>query len=73
METGEASEWHMQGRDYVTVVVEGEGLKVEYDDGTESDSPSSPGTYTYHGEHMVHRVVNNKGKRYKNVLIELKE
>ena len=72
VEPGESSAWHMHGRDYVTIVVEGEGLKVEYDDGTESDSPSSPGTYTYHGEHKVHRVVNNKGKRYKNVLIELK-
>ena len=40
---GEASDWHMHERDYVTVVVEGEGLRVEYDDGTSEDSPSGPG------------------------------
>ncbi len=73
VEPGESSAWHMHGNDYVTVVVEGEGLKVEYDDGTESDSPSTIGTYTYHGEHKVHRVINNRNVRYKNVLIELKE
>ena len=31
---GESSDWHLHGRDYVTIVVEGKGLKVEFDDGT---------------------------------------
>ena len=72
VEPGEASDWHLHGRDYVTVVVEGAGLTAEYDDGTSSDSPSSPGTWTYHGDHRVHRVVNNSDTRYVNVLVELK-
>ena len=72
VEPGEASDWHLHGRDYVTVVVEGDGLTAEYDDGTSSDSPSAPGTWTYHGDHRVHRVVNNSDTRYVNVLVELK-
>ena len=70
---GESSDWHMHGRDYVTIVVEGVGLTVEYDDGTSDDSPSGPGTWRFHGEHKIHRVVNNSDTRYVNVLVELKD
>ena len=73
VEPGDASDWHLHERDYVTVVVEGDGLTVEYDDGTSEDSPSSPGTWRYHGDHKIHRVVNNAGTRYVNVLVELKD
>ena len=72
VDPGESSDWHMHGNDYVTVVVEGKGLTVEFDDGTKDDSPSEPGTWRFHGEHKVHRVTNNTDARYKNVLIELK-
>ena len=72
VEPGEASAWHHHGRDYVTVVVEGGGLTVEFDDGTVEDSPSEVGMWRFHGDHKVHRVVNNSGRRYKNVLVELK-
>ena len=72
VEPGKASDWHLHGRDYVTVVVEGEGLVVEFDDGTSEENPSSLGTWRYHGDHKVHRVVNNSASLYKNVLIELK-
>ena len=72
VDPGETSAWHLHERDYVTVVVEGKGLVVEYDDGTKDDSPSEPGKWRFHGEHKVHRVVNNTDARYKNVLIELK-
>ena len=69
---GESSDWHLHERDYVTIVVEGAGLTVEYDDGTSEDSPSGPGTWRYHDEHKIHRVVNNSDARYVNVLVELK-
>ena len=72
VDPGEASAWHLHERDYVTIVVEGDGLTLEYDDGTSEDSPSSAGTWRYHGDHTVHRVVNNTQTRYKNVLVELK-
>ena len=70
---GDASDWHMHKRDYVTIVVEGAGLTVEYDDGTSEDSPSGPGVWRYHGEHKIHRVINNTDTRYVNVLVELKK
>ena len=73
VEPGEASDWHLHSRDYVTVVVEGGGLTAEYEDGASSPGPTSPGTWTYHSDHRVHRVVNNTNVRYKNVLIELKD
>ena len=73
VEPGDASDWHLHERDYVTIVVEGAGLTVEYDDGTSEDSPSGPGTWRYHADHKIHRVVNNSAARYVNVLVELKE
>ena len=72
VEPGEASSWHLHERDYVTVVVEGGGLTVEYEDGTTSEGASGLGSWTHHGEHRVHRVINHTGTRYKNVLVELK-
>jgi quercetin dioxygenase-like cupin family protein len=73
VEPGQTSDWHLHSRDYITIVVEGRGLKVEYDDGTESDSPSGPGRWTYHGDHQPHRVTNDRDIRYVNVLVELKD
>lgn len=73
VEPGEASDWHLHGRDYVTVVVESNGgLDAEYADGSGNLSENIVGGFTYHDSHQVHRVVNNTNKRYKNVLIELK-
>ena len=67
------SDWHLHGRDYVTVIVESNGaLEAQFGDGTVSESGNSVGDFTYHDSHVVHRVVNNTDKRYKNVLIELK-
>ncbi|MCH7800119.1 MAG: hypothetical protein IIC24_01115 [Chloroflexi bacterium] len=70
---GESSDWHLHSRDYVTIVVEGTGLKVEFDDGRVEDSPSGVGTWRYHGEHQTHRVHNDSDTRYVNVLVELKD
>ena len=73
VEPGEASDWHLHGRDYVTVVVESNGgLDAEFGDGTANKSNNVVGDFTYHGSHQIHRVVNNTDRRYKNVLIELK-
>ena len=72
VEPGESSAWHHQGRDYVTVVVEGGGLTVEYEDGSTEAGSSAVGDWVYHGEHRVHRVHNRTASRYKNVLIEIK-
>ncbi len=72
VEPGEASDWHLHGRDYVTVVVESGTLDAEYGDGTSRESTNFVGDFTYHDSHQIHRVVNNSNTRYKNVLIELK-
>ena len=72
VEPGESSDWHLHGHDYVTVVVESGTLDAEYGDGTNSQSTNSVGDFTYHGDHQIHRVVNNSKTTYKNVLIELK-
>ena len=72
VEPGEASDWHMHERDYVTVCVEGGGLDAEYEDGTSGKGSTGVGDWTYHGDHQVHQVSNNTAKRFKNLLIELK-
>jgi quercetin dioxygenase-like cupin family protein len=72
VEPWESSAWHHHRRDYVTVVVEGGGLTVEYEDGTTEAGSSKVGDWRYHGEHRVHRVHNRTAARYKNVLIEIK-
>ena len=73
VEPGEASPWHLHERDYVTVVVEGGGLTVEFDDGASETRPSKVGDWNFRGTHQAHRVINNTPRRYKNVLIELKD
>ena len=73
VDPGEASDWHLHGRDYVTVVVEGGGLTVEYEDGSGEKTSTKVGSWTYFGDHSVHRVINNTSNRHKNVLIELKD
>ena len=69
---GESSDWHLHENDYVTVVVEGGDLDVEYANGSVESSPSEIGSWRYHGDHKIHRVTNNTGSTYRNVLIELK-
>ena len=72
VDPGQASAWHLHRRDYITVVVEGGGLTLELEDGATEQNVSEVGTWRYHGEHKVHRVINKGSARYKNVLIELK-
>ncbi len=72
VEPGQASDWHLHPRDYVTIVVEGGGLTVEFDDGTVEEGQPEIGSWKYHDTHIIHRVVNNTGKTFKNVLVELK-
>ena len=69
---GESSDWHLHENDYVTVVVDGGNLDVEYDNGSVERSPSEVGSWSYHGDHRIHRVTNNTNSTYRNVLIELK-
>jgi len=69
---GESSDWHLHENDYVTVVVEGGDLDVEYNNGSVASSPSQIGSWSFHGDHRIHRVINNTNSTYRNVLIELK-
>ena len=69
---GESSNWHLHERDYVTIVVEGGGLTVEFEDGTTEEGSSGVGAWTYHYDHRIHRVINKSGVSYKSVLVELK-
>ena len=69
---GESSDWHLHENDYVTVVVEGGDLDVEYNNGSVASSPSQSGSWSFHGDHRIHRVTNNTNSTYRNVLIELK-
>lgn len=69
---GDSSDWHLHENDYVTVVVEGGDLDVEYNNGSVASSPSQIGSWSFHGDHRIHRVTNNTNSTYRNVLIELK-
>ena len=73
VDPGETSAWHHHQRDYVTVVVEGGGLTVEFEDGSTEEGSSTVGDWRYHHEHKVHRVHNQTTDRYRNILIELKD
>ena len=72
VEPGQASPWHVHQRDYITVVAEGDHIKLELEDGSLEALSSEVGRWRYHGEHTVHRVVNDSDTRYRNILIELK-
>ena len=71
VDPGDSSDWHLHQNDYITVAIEGEGLRLELEDGTSSWEEQEPGKLQWHGDHKVHRVVNTTGTRYKNVLVEL--
>ena len=73
VEPGQASPWHLHQRDYITVVVEAGGLTAEFEDGTTEAREYEVGQWGYRDQHQVHRVVNHTDRRYKNVLIELKD
>ena len=73
VEPGQASRWHLHPRDYITVTTEGDHITLELEDGSTEPSVQQPGRWIYHGEHKVHRVVNDGGTRFRNVLIELKD
>ena len=73
VDPGETSAWHLHERDYITAVLEGGGLTVEYEDSSTEQGSSAVGVWTFHDERRVHRVVNNTDTRYKNVLVELKD
>jgi len=72
LKPGQASDWHLHQRDYITICVEGGGLDAEYGDGSKGKG-ANMGDWTYHADHQIHRVINNTNSTYKNVLIELKE
>ncbi|MFL2763847.1 MAG: hypothetical protein ACJ0A6_02405 [Dehalococcoidia bacterium] len=72
LKPGEASDWHMHKRDYITICIEGGGLDAEFHDGS-TGKGSNIGDWAYHGDHQIHRVINNTKNTYKNILIELKK
>ena len=53
VDPGEASAWHLHPRDYVTLAIEGGGLKVENEDGTSESVSISLGTWRYHSDPKV--------------------
>jgi len=72
VEPSGASSWHLHLRDYITVVVESADIILELANGTTQSVPSPVGRWTYHGQHEIHRVINNTKTRFRNILVELK-
>ena len=76
LEPGEASPWHVDSFHRVTVVLQGEQLRIEYQDGGEPklvpvvagqahwDEPSAP---------RIHRAVNSGQLPYEEVVVVLIE
>ena len=73
VDPGEASPWHLHPRDYITITVEGDSISLEHEDGSAESSSHEPGRWKWHGDHVVHRVVNDGKTRYRNILIEMKD
>ena len=73
VDPGQASPWHLHPRDYITITVEGDHISLEHEDGSTDPSTHEPGRLKWHGEHFVHRVVNDGKARYRNILVELKD
>ena len=72
VEPGQSSDWHLHGRDYITCTLEGDHLTLELDGEASQQRQTNVGDWQWHGDHSIHRVVNNSDTRYKNILIELK-
>ena len=73
VDPGKSCDWHLHPQDYITIPVEGGDITLELEDGRTQLNKAEIGSWRFHGEHEVHRVVNHSNARYRNLLIELKD
>jgi predicted metal-dependent enzyme (double-stranded beta helix superfamily) len=72
LEPGESSARHRHTMDYVLCVLEGESIDADMPDGGSIRIPVAPGTVLFVGPGNVETAVNRSGKRFREILIELK-
>ena len=71
LEPGESSARHEHTRDYVLCIVEGESVDADTERGSVR-IPVEPGTVLYVGRGGVETAVNRSTRRFREILIELK-
>jgi mannose-6-phosphate isomerase-like protein (cupin superfamily) len=72
LEPGESSARHEHTRDYVLCVLEGESVDADVDGGS-IRIPVEPGTVLYVGRGGVETAVNRSARRFREILVELKD
>jgi mannose-6-phosphate isomerase-like protein (cupin superfamily) len=72
LEPGESSARHEHTRDYLLCIVEGESVDADVDGGSVR-IPVEPGTVLYVGRGSVETAVNRSSRRFREILIELKD
>ena len=73
LEPGESSDFHRHAMEYFFCVVEGESIDADLEDGSTVHLPLTPGDVVYLPPGGAETAVNRSGKRYREILVELKD
>ena len=73
LEPGESSDLHHHSMDYMLIILEGESIDADFDDGKSIQLPVHPGRVIYVPKGNTETAINRSKVRYREILIELKE
>jgi mannose-6-phosphate isomerase-like protein (cupin superfamily) len=73
LEPGEASALHHHSMDYTLIILEGESIDADFDNGKTIQLPVHAGQVIYVPKGNTETAINRSKVRYREILIELKE
>ena len=73
LEPGESSDFHRHDFEYFFVVLEGESIDADFENGKSIRIPVEEGKVIYVPPGNTETAVNRSGVRYREILVELKD
>ena len=73
LDPGESSDLHHHSMDYMLIILEGESIDADFDNGKTIQLPVHPGQVIYVPKGNTETAINRSKRRYREILIELKE
>jgi mannose-6-phosphate isomerase-like protein (cupin superfamily) len=73
LEPGESSDLHHHSMDYMLIILEGESIDADFDNGKTIQLPVHAGQVIYVPKGNTETAINRSKVRYREILIELKE
>lgn len=73
LQPGESSDLHHHSMDYMLIILEGESIDADFDNGKSIQLPVHEGQVIYVPKGNTETAINRSKVRYREILIELKE